>query len=214
VRSRGAELVFGCAAALLSYPDDTFAEDLEAVRTRLAAVGDRRARTQLAMACSRLGSAGPTAAAARYVDTFDLARRRTLHLTYYRHGDTRERGAALAELADAYRAAGVRLRPGELPDFLPAMLELAAVHREGVALLGEFRAELDTLQHALERAESPYATVVGAVTAVLGTPSHVVLPRWRRSRPVRAVTAHGQPRPLAPPEVLAHGITTRGGGAP
>ena len=76
-------------------------------------------------------------AAACYVDTFDLHRRRTLHLTYYRHGDTRERGMALTALVDAYRAARVRLVPGELPDFLPALLELAAMVPAGAAVLAE-----------------------------------------------------------------------------
>ena len=70
-------------------------------------------------------------AAAAYVDTFDLRRRRSLHLTYYRHGDTRERGMALTALVDAYRVAGFRVAPGELPDFLPALLELAAVTPAG-----------------------------------------------------------------------------------
>ncbi len=47
--------------------------------------------------------------AARYVETFDLRRRASLHLTYYAHGDTRERGMALLRLKKLYRAAGLPL---------------------------------------------------------------------------------------------------------
>ena len=60
-------------------------------------------------------------ASATYVDAFDLRKRRSLYLTYYRYGDTRERGVALAILAGAYKTAGFILAPGELPDFLPAL---------------------------------------------------------------------------------------------
>ena len=103
----------------------------------------------------RTGELGEMEAATSYVDTFDLHRRRTLHLTYYRHGDTRERGMALTALVDAYRVAGVRIVPGELPDFLPALLELAAVTPVGAALLAEHRAALETLRADLERQAAP-----------------------------------------------------------
>ena len=48
-----------------------------------------------------------TALAAAYVETFDLRRRAALELTYYAHGDTRERGMALLRIKKLYRAAGL-----------------------------------------------------------------------------------------------------------
>ncbi len=47
---------------------------------------------------------------AEYVETFDLRRRACLHLTYYAHGDTRNRGLALLRLKKLYRAALELLR--------------------------------------------------------------------------------------------------------
>ena len=73
----------------------------------------------------------PTALAARYVETFDLRRRAALELTYYAHGDTRERGMALLRLKKLYRSAGLPLESAELPDHLTVMLAFAALADDG-----------------------------------------------------------------------------------
>jgi nitrate reductase delta subunit len=146
-------------------------------------------------------------AAAGYVETFDLRRQRTLHLTYYRHGDTRERGMALTALVDAYRTAGVRVAPGELPDFLPALLELAAVTLAGATVLGEHRAALEALRADLEKTKSPYAEVVRAVVDALGGLSRsdrTALARYRAQGPPSERVGL---EPFAPPEVIAQGVT-------
>ena len=44
--------------------------------------------------------------ARRYVETFDFSRRTALDLTYYTHGDRRQRGLALLALRRRYDAAG------------------------------------------------------------------------------------------------------------
>ncbi|MGH9080572.1 MAG: nitrate reductase molybdenum cofactor assembly chaperone [Acidimicrobiales bacterium] len=203
------QTVCGCASVLLSYPDDRFADDLAAVAGALDRVPDGPARSRLGAAQRWLAAMPVIEAAARYVDTFDLRRQRTLHLTYYRHGDTRERGMALTALVDAYRGAGLRVQEGELPDFLPALLELAAVDSAGLAVLGEHRPALDALRSDLDAADSPYAGVVSAVAGVLGSASHADREALRRYR------ANGPPseqvglEPFAPPEIIKLGITRR-----
>lgn len=203
------QTVCGCASVLLSYPDDNFAADLAAVAGALDKVPKGPTRTRLVEAQRWLAGISAIEAATRYVDTFDLRRKRTLHLTYYRHGDTRERGMALTALVDAYRGAGVRVNEGELPDFLPALLELAAVDSSGLAVLGEHRPALDALRSDLEAADSPYAGVVRAVADVLGSASHADREALRRYR------ANGPPseqvglEPFAPPEIIKLGITRR-----
>ena len=168
MRRAAATVVFGCASVLLSYPDDSFGDDLTAVAEALGRLPKGPGRARLEETTRWLAQMSPMEVAACYVDTFDLRRRRTLHLTYYRHGDTRERGMALAALVDTYRAAGVRVAPGELPDFLPALLELAVVTPGGAAVLGEHRAALEALRADLEKTKSPYAEVVRAVVDALG----------------------------------------------
>lgn len=207
MRPAATALVFGCASVLLSYPDDTFADDLAAVDGALPRLPKGPARDRLARTVTWLAAMSPVEAAACYVDTFDLRRRRTLHVTYYRHGDTRERGMALTALVDAYRAAGLRVAAGELPDFLPALLELAAVTPSGTAVLGEHRAALDALRTDLEQAKSPYADVVAAVTEALGGSSRAdraALARYRAQGPPSERVGL---EPFAPPEVIAQGVT-------
>ena len=207
MRRHGAAIVFGCASMLLSYPDESFARDLPALREALGTISDGPARSGLRAATEWLAQMPPLEAAATYVATFDLARGACLHLTYYRHGDTRERGLALAALAGAFREAGFGVAPGELPDYLPALLELAAAHPVGASVLGEHRAALEALRLALEEAASPYAGVVAAVSGVLPGPTR------RDRQALHRYRAEGPPsekvglEPFAPPEVLGAGVT-------
>jgi nitrate reductase molybdenum cofactor assembly chaperone NarJ/NarW len=110
-----------------------------------------------------------TALAARYVETFDLRRRAGLEVTYYAHGDTRERGMALLRLKKLYRAAGLPIESAELPDHLTVMLAFAALAApgQGEALLAEHRPAIELLRLSLHDSESPYAHVVDAVAALL-----------------------------------------------
>ncbi len=212
MRRQSAARVFGCASVLLSYPDEYYAQDLAAVRDALGRLSDGRARSELAAVAEWLSGMSPMEAAATYVDTFDLRRGVCLHLTYYRHGDTRERGMALTALVDAFREAGFRVVTGELPDFLPALLELAAETPVGGSVLAEHRMGLDALYLALEKADSPYAGVVAAVRDTLPGPTrqdHQALRRYRAEGPPSEKVGL---EPFAPPEILRQGVTIRSSG--
>ena len=207
MRRSSSAVVFGCASVLLSYPDEHFSDELASVSRALEGLPHSVPRNRLAGVTSCLADMAPMDAAASYVDTFDLRRGTSLYLTYYRHGDTRERGMALSALADAYRAAGFDVGAGELPDFLPALLELAAVDQAGAAVLGEHRMALDALFHALDRAGSPYAAVVSAVGDVLPGPSRTDRAALRRYRAQGPPSERVGLEPFAPPGVIAQGIT-------
>ncbi|MGH3157675.1 MAG: nitrate reductase molybdenum cofactor assembly chaperone [Streptosporangiaceae bacterium] len=207
MRRANAAVVFGCASVLLSYPDEGFADDLTAVGRALGRLPQGPVRTRLADVAAWLAAKAPTAAAADYVETFDLRRGVCLYLTYYRHGDTRERGMALAALVDAYRAAGFRVGAGELPDCLPALLELAAVATAGAAVLGEHRMALDALRLALEKADSPYAAVVAAVGDAVGGASRADRDALRRYRSQGPPSEQVGLEPFAPPEVVSQGLS-------
>ena len=105
-----------------------------------------------------------------YVDTFDLSRKHALYLSYWTDGDTRRRGEVLGAFKRRYRDSGflVDLR-GELPDFLPMVLEFAALvdPAGGTALLQANRPGLELLRLALVEADSPYADVLVAVCSTL-----------------------------------------------
>lgn len=165
---RDRRLVWRTAALLLDYPSgetlailarlaDTIADLPEPVRSPLTGVVDH------------LRATPPLELAAAYVETFDMRRRTSLHLTFYAYGDTRKRGMALLRFKQAYRHAGVELDDSELPDHLPVLLEFAATVDPigGERLLGEYVPVLELLRLSLADSGSPYAAVPAAVAATL-----------------------------------------------
>src|SRR6516165_2329420 len=111
---------------------------------------------------------------------------------------------ALLRLRKLYRAAGRPQQDGELPDFLPVMLEFAASAPggRGELVLREHRAALELVRRSLRERESPYAEVLDAVCSTLGEPSAA-----DRARAIK-LAASGPPselvglEPFAPPEVM------------
>ncbi|KIA59475.1 nitrate reductase molybdenum cofactor assembly chaperone [Nocardia vulneris] len=169
---RDRHLVWRLAALLLDYPSDS----LLAMKDRLACAaaelpGD--IGTGLTRFLGYLRDTTPLALAAAYVETFDLRRRASMHLTYYAYGDTRKRGMALLRFKHAYRQAGAELADTELPDHLPVVLEFAATVDPigGERLLGEHVPVLELLRLSLADSGSPYADVLAAVLATLPLPT-------------------------------------------
>jgi nitrate reductase delta subunit len=109
-------------------------------------------------------NADPRERRERYVADLDLRAGTSLYLTHHRFGDRRDRGRALVALKRLYREAGWEIGHWELPDYLPLVLELASADPEvGMPLLAEYRVELEAIRRGLERVESPWAEVLGAV---------------------------------------------------
>ncbi|MFG1703986.1 nitrate reductase molybdenum cofactor assembly chaperone [Nonomuraea sp. M3C6] len=152
-------VIWQAAAHLLAYPDERFWRRLPLIK--------EAAQPHFGDFLVRAADLGPGELAAHYVETFDLQRRCCLYLTYYTDGDTRRRGQSLAALKQRYRTAGWDLMDDELPDFLPVMLEFAALDPSGAALLREHRTGLELLLAALKDRDSPYAHVIGTVCAGL-----------------------------------------------
>ncbi|MFF8596925.1 nitrate reductase molybdenum cofactor assembly chaperone [Streptomyces sp. NPDC015220] len=203
-RSADTPLLHRVAAVLLRYPDPETLGCLDDVVAVLPAVTDARDRARLAAVTEHLRGLTAAEAAERYVATFDHSRRRCLHLTYYRHGDTRARGMALLALKHLYRRAGQEPPDGELPDFLPLMLEFAALAPEpGRRALMQCRAGLELLRRALAERSDPYTPVLEAVCGRLPRPGHRERDAWQR------LAADGPPReqvgldPFAPPASMA-----------
>ena len=118
-------VVFALVSRLLRYPDEELVRDLPALAEATATV-PVAASAPLRRLCRHLAATDLLDLQADYVATFDLRRRNALHLTYFAGGDTRRRGLALWRFADLYRRRGRHVADGELADFLPALLELAA----------------------------------------------------------------------------------------
>ncbi|MYU51483.1 MULTISPECIES: nitrate reductase molybdenum cofactor assembly chaperone [Streptomyces] len=204
-------LIRWVAAQCLCYPDERLLrEQLPLMREALAELAGPSAAPEHTRSPSSPESAGDAAAglpafldhlaatpeldlAAHYVATFDSRNRRCLYLTWWTTGDTRNRGAALVAVKDFYRRYGMAGDfGGELPDFLPVMLEFAALAGDaaGTELLDGHRAGLELLRLSVEQSGSPYAAVLRAVCGTLPGPS----PRTREE--AKALARSGPPQEL------------------
>lgn len=160
-------------AWLLRYPDATLRAALPALRAALhdeaALSAERLADLDGLIAC--LTVAAELEAEAEYVALFDRGRATALHLFEHVHGQARERGPAMLDLIATYRAAGLEpLTDGELPDYLPMVLEFASTQPPATAraFVGEFAHIVQTIEQALARRGSGYAAVLAAVLDLAG----------------------------------------------
>jgi nitrate reductase delta subunit len=165
-------------ARLLSYPDRELHADLPDMRAALRA---ERALTtarkdELVALIANLEHGDALDHEAHYVELFDRGRSTSLHLFEHVHGDSRERGAALVDLLQTYEQAGLLLAPGELPDFLPALLEFASTQpfEQSRSLLGEMAQLINAIFNALQQRRSAYASILGALLDLAGEPAHAV----------------------------------------
>lgn len=159
-------LVWQSAALLLSYPDETLLERLPLIEAALTEAG---VRDLAAPMLAYLRQTDLYAVQAAHTQEFDISRRHALHLTYWTDGDTRRRGEALLAFKQAYRASGLVVDlAGELPDYLPMVLEFAVAEPDaGRALLERHRPSIELLRLALRDDDLPQRGVVEAVCATL-----------------------------------------------
>ena len=159
-------------ALLLSYPGEqlraVLPEVVSAINDEAALPALRRAEIQ-ALAADLL-RADPLEAEARYVELYDRGRSTSLHLFEHVHGDSRERGPAMVDLAKTYESAGLRLEGRELPDHLCVVLEFASTQPPKIAkaFLGEMTHILQSIFSALRQRDSAYATLLAAVLELAG----------------------------------------------
>jgi len=165
-------------AALLSYPDTGMRGYLPEMREILrgeSVLPDAR-RAELGALIESLARADQLEVEADYVELFDRGRGTSLHLFEHVHGDSRDRGPAMIDLAQTYEKAGLYLAPGELPDYLPAVLEFVSTQppREAAAFLSEMAHIFTAIFSALRERASPYASVLGALLELAGEKAQAV----------------------------------------
>jgi nitrate reductase delta subunit len=159
-------------ALMLGYPDAALRANLpqliEAIDTEAAVPAARR--LELKALASELARMDPMEVEARYVETFDRGRATSLHLFEHVHGDSRDRGPAMVDLAQTYEKAGLLMGPDELPDHLCVVLEFASTQPPKLAadFLGEMEHILTAIFSALLKRGSPYAAIIAAVLELAG----------------------------------------------
>lgn len=159
-------------AALLSYPSDEMLDALPEIRAEL--LRDpviAPALPGLDALLRYLADHDLLDLQEAYVGLFDRSRGLCLNLFEHVHGDSRERGPAMVELNGIYASAGLEPEAGELPDYVPMMLEFAAVDPvRGAELLGNAAPVLDLVHGRLKARDSLYVAVLHATMLVAGAP--------------------------------------------
>ncbi|MFC4167158.1 nitrate reductase molybdenum cofactor assembly chaperone [Teichococcus aestuarii] len=162
-------------AALLSYPTEAMRAAVPEIAAALEAEAmlPEASRTALAALLRDFAAQDIYALQERYVDLFDRGRAVSLHLFEHVHGESRDRGQAMADLIGLYAQHGLEMAPGELPDFLPLFLEFLSLlpEAEAQALLAEPAAILRALAGRLAARDAGYAAVMEAVATLARAPA-------------------------------------------
>ncbi len=157
-----------CLSALLRYPDEDlliFLRDLHRGRYQLEYAPHPDVRAFI----THTEATDISDLQVAYVRTFDLDAAANLHLTWHVYGDSPRQKRFLTSLIEVYRDAGFPPLPGELPDYLPIMLEFMAAGPEcmAICLRDAFGPVIAGLAKHVAEKHSPYASLLHAAADVL-----------------------------------------------
>ncbi len=155
---------------LLRYPDAELRAELGSIRDAIPGAGFGKALVpRLSSLALRLAAGDGLDREEEYVRLFDRGRGSSLHLFEHVHGDTRNRGPAMIELATVYDEAGFAMTGGELPDYLPLFMEFCAVAPDEVArnLIRQAAPIIDSIHARLMGRNAAEARAYAAVLAAL-----------------------------------------------
>lgn len=161
---------FKALSALLSYPSTELQEAIPAIRDALASETLLSGGSVAALEplLSSMQTDDIYDLQERYVLLFDRSRTLSLNLFEHIHGEGRDRGGAMVDLLETYRARGFDLVGTELPDHLPVLLEFASTleRAEAQVLLADAGHIIAALAERLTRRETAYAAVLTALTEI------------------------------------------------
>lgn len=170
--------LLGTLSALIDYPTETTfsADHYQQIATDQSLA--KPERKQLLALFQQLGAETSLQREVDYSNLFEMNRRYTLYMTYYKMIDSRQRGSLLAKLKMLYEMFGVSENSSELSDYLPLMLEFLAY---GDYLTDYRKKDLELafsviedgtynlLKNAVVDADKPYIQLVKLIRQVVGS---------------------------------------------
>ncbi len=161
-------------AALLSYPTEAMQGATGEIAAVIAEEGivDAKGRAAIQSFLDEVATADIYELQERYFALFDRSRTLSLHLFEHIHGESRDRGQAMADLIALYQEHGLEMTGDELPDFLPLFLEFLSLlpEAEARAMLAEPAAILRALADRLAARHTGYRAVMAALADVARAP--------------------------------------------
>jgi nitrate reductase delta subunit len=161
-------------AALLSYPTEAMHAATDEIAAVLAEedIVPAGGRAAIQTLLTELAQGDIYDLQERYFALFDRSRTLSLHLFEHIHGESRDRGQAMADLIALYGTHGLEMTSGELPDFLPLFLEFLSLLPDAEAreMLAEPAGILRALTERLEKRNTAYASVMAALAGLAQAP--------------------------------------------
>ena len=149
-------------SVLLHYPDEELFNRLDEIAS--AANHSRPAEIESAIQAfvNELTTHSLIQVQERYTAVFDIDTKTTMNMTYHAFGDNEKRAAALAHLQHNYEQAGWERITGELPDYLPMMLEFLSIcpHPEHAGPVWQCLQGMQPLVARLEKKAPVYAALL------------------------------------------------------
>jgi nitrate reductase delta subunit len=163
-------ITFKALSALLDYPTAEMVASLSAIEAALAeerALGEEELLAVRHFICD-LERRELLDLQERWINLFDRSKPLALHLYEHSHGESRDRGQAMVNLALTYRMNGFELNAAEMPDYLPLFLEFLSVIPEVHArrYLTDAIEIIEALRIRLEERDSTYAALLSALVAL------------------------------------------------
>lgn len=159
--------IYNLLSRLLDYPDQELVDNVRLLQTMVKKELDIPAdeREALTQFLNWMKGKDLLRLQEDYVASFDMKPELSLHLTHHLFGDDRGRGPALVDLGEHYKGDGLEVRSGELPDYLPLILEYVSTldALEARCFLADAAKVLTVLAANLEAVHSPYAPLLRIV---------------------------------------------------
>lgn len=169
---------FVILAWLIDYPDkETFSDEL-----RQQVVHDQALSTatrgEILSLFDELSSLPSIERQEMYTHLFEMNRRYTLYMSYYKMTDSRERGTILARLKVLYEMFGVSEATSELSDYLPLLLEFLAYgdylndpRRQDIQLVLSVIEDgtYTLLKNAVTDGDNPYIQLIRITRSLIGS---------------------------------------------
>ncbi len=104
-----------------------------------------------------------------YVENIDFGKDTNFYLTYHRYAEDKKRGQALVEIKEVYQSCGFDIGSNELPDYLPLVLEFAALgdYYKGLEILEKYLPELEKMKKNFHEKGNPYFYLLEALSLFL-----------------------------------------------
>ncbi len=159
---------FHLCSLMLRYPNEEWIDNVE-INQFISCVENKGMRYCFETFFTYVANTPIQLLCENYVRWFDFSERTTLYLTHERFGENKERGLAFVKLKMEFAKAGFYIKNDELPDYLPLILEFAALadakYVQKMFLI--HKQAIERLLCELEKDDNPYAYLLKACTIAM-----------------------------------------------